>query len=105
MILDIHEDLQHSKYLGLPSLVGRPKKGVFKFLKDRVAKKIQEWSTKLLLRAGKIVLIKNVAQAISAYCMSCFLITKILGQEMERMINAYWWSSNSTNMKGIRWLA
>lgn len=104
-ILGVHEDLQGSKYLGLPSLVGRSKKGVFKFLKDKVAKKIQEWSTKLLSRAGKAVLIKNVAQAIPAYCMSCFLIPKTLCQEIEKMMNAYWWCSNSAYNKGIRWLA
>lgn len=70
-----------------------------------MGKKIQEWSTKLLSKAGKAVLVKSVAQAIHAYCMSCFLIPKTLCQELERMMNAYWWSSNSSNSKGIRWLA
>lgn len=39
-ILNVHEDIRHSKYLGLPSLVGRSKKAAFNFLKDKVGKKI-----------------------------------------------------------------
>lgn len=76
-ILGVHNELGDSKYLGLPSLVGRSKKTVFKFVKDRVHKRIQGWSNKLLSRAGKTVLIKNVAQSVPSYCMTCFLIPKL----------------------------
>lgn len=104
-LLGVSNDLSNSNYLGLPSLIGRSKKSVFKYLKDRVWKRIQGWSSKLLSRAGKAVLIRNVAQAIPSYTMSCFLIPKTLCKEIERMMNAYWWKSNSTNNKGVKWLA
>lgn len=80
-VLGVYTDLITSNYLGLPSLVGRSKKSVFKFLKDRVWRRIQGWNAKLLSRAGKAVLIKNVASSIPSYCMSCFLIPKSLSQE------------------------
>lgn len=104
-ILGVHNDLGDGRYLGLPFLVGRSKKKVFNFIKERVAKKIQSWSSKTLSRGGKTVLIKNVAQTIPSYCMSCFKIPKTLCQEIERLMNAYWWSSNSNLSKGIKWLA
>ena len=104
-ILQVHNDLGNSKYLGLPSLVGRSKKVVFNYLKDKIWSKIKCWNTKLLSRAGKAVLLRNVAQCIPAYTMSCFLIPKTLCQELERMMNAFWWSSNSSNNKGIKWLS
>lgn len=50
-------------------------------------------------------MLKNVAQAIPSYTMSCFLIPKTLCQEIERLMNAYWWKSNATTTKGIKWLA
>lgn len=104
-ILQVHNDIGTSKYLGLPSLVGKSKKTVFNYLKDRIWSKIQNWNTKLLSRAGKAVLLRNVAQTIPAYTMSCFLIPKSLCQELERMMNAYWWNSSSANSKGIKWLS
>lgn len=61
-ILGITNDLCLSNYLGLPSLIGRSKKSVFNLLKERVWKRIQGWSAKLLSKAGKAVLLRNVAQ-------------------------------------------
>lgn len=49
-----------------PSLIGRSKKSVFNFLKDKVRKRMQDWNTRLLSRTGTKVLIKNMAQAISS---------------------------------------
>ncbi|KAL8133871.1 hypothetical protein AgCh_009077 [Apium graveolens] len=104
-LLNITNDIGSSKYLGLPSLIGRSKKTVFRYLKDKIWKRIQGWSTKLLSKAGKAVLIRNVAQSIPSYIMSCFMIPKSLCLEIERMMNAFWWKSNSSDNKGIRWLA
>lgn len=89
--------------MGLPSLIGRSKKMVFFFMKERVWKRIQSWNSKFLSKAGKAVLIKSVAQAIPSYYMSCFLIPKTVCKELEIMMNGYWWQTNSTSNKGIRW--
>lgn len=62
-ILGVDKDLSESRYLGLPSSVGRSKKSVFNFVKERVWKTIHGWNNMLLSRAGKTVLIKNVAQS------------------------------------------
>lgn len=50
-------------------------------------------------------MIRNVAQMIPSYTMSCFLITKSLCQEIERLMNAFWWKTSSNSSKSIRWLA
>lgn len=78
---------------------------VFNFLKDRIWSKIQGWSAKSLSRAGKAVLLRNVAQAVPSYAMSCFLLPKSLCQELERMMNSFWWGSSKRDLKGIRWLS
>lgn len=102
-MLGVNNELGDSKYLGLPSLIGRAKKSVFNFIKERVWKKVQDWNHKSLSKAGKTVMIKNVAQSIPTYSMSCFLIPKSLCTEMERLMNGYWWGSGENNTKGIRW--
>lgn len=40
-ILGVHNGIINTKYLGLPSLVGRSKMRVFQYLKDRTSKRIQ----------------------------------------------------------------
>lgn len=104
-MLGVHNDLSTGHYLGLPSLIGRSKKAVFGFLKERLRKKIQGWSLKCLSRAGRAVLLMNVAQAIPTYVMSCFLLPRSLCQELQHMMNSFWWGSGTNSSKGIRWLS
>ncbi|KAL8114438.1 hypothetical protein AgCh_021333 [Apium graveolens] len=99
-VLGVHNDITNSHYLGLPSLVGRSKKRFFGYEKDRVVKRILGWNAKPISRAGKSILIKNVAQTIPAYSMSCFLLPRSLSQEIERLFNGYWWKSGSSQNKG-----
>ena len=59
-----------SKYLGLPTRIGRSKKEVFRAIKERMYSKLKGWKEKSLLKAGKEVLLKLVFQSISTYTMS-----------------------------------
>lgn len=101
----MHNDISNTHYLGLPSLVGRSKKRIFGYLKERAIQRIQGWSKKPMSRAEKTVLIKNVAQAIPAYSMQYLLLLKMLCQELEILFNKYWWCTNSGNSKGLNWLS
>ena len=55
--------------------------------------------------AGKDVLIKAVAQAISTYAMSCFDLTKSLCDDIGRMVCRFWWAQqeNENKMHWISW--
>lgn len=55
--------------------------------------------------AGREVLIKSTAQAILAYCMSMYLLPSILGNEIQRKLNSFWWGSGNTQARGVNWLA
>ncbi|GAU40629.1 hypothetical protein TSUD_190060 [Trifolium subterraneum] len=63
-----------------------------------------------VVEAGKEIMIKSVLQAISSYVMSMFILPTSLIDDIEKMINAFWWRSgtinnNNNNNKGIHWLA
>lgn len=102
-LVGVYNDLSTGNYLGLPSLIGRSKKLVFNFLKDRLWCKIQSWSAKCLSKASKAILLRSVAQAIPSYAMSCFLLPRSLCSDLEKMMNSYWWGSHNINKKGIKW--
>jgi len=63
-------------------MVGRSKKAIFSYLKDRILKKCQSWSVRLISCAGKEILVKYEAQAIPSYCMSAFLLPTSLCEEI-----------------------
>jgi hypothetical protein len=103
-ILGVHEVMGTGRYLGMSSMIGRNKKAAFSYLKDRMWKRIQSWTGKHLSKAGREVLVKSVAQAIPTYCMSTILLPETLGEELERMINSFWWGTNKASGRGINWL-
>jgi hypothetical protein len=92
-----------SKYLGMPTHIGRSKNQVFQFIQDKVWKKLKGWTEKNLSFAGRATLIKAVAQAIPTYIMSSCLIPKGLCDHMESQISNFWWGSNVDKRK-IHWV-
>jgi hypothetical protein len=92
-----------SKYLGLPTQIGKAKTQVFQFIQDKIWKKLKGWKEKNLSFAGRATLIKAVAQAIPTYIMSNFLLPKGLCDQMESQICNFWWGSN-VDKKKIHWV-
>ena len=93
----------HGKYLGLPSLIGKNKKAIFSFIKDKVWLRFQGWRKKLLSKAGKEVVLKTVVHSIPSYVMSVFLIPLCLCEELEKMMNSFWLGKNGRVHDGIKW--
>jgi hypothetical protein len=85
-------------------MVGRRKKAIFSYLKNRIWKKCQSWSAWSLSRAGKEVLIRSVAQAIPFYCMGDFLLPTSLCDEIEKIMNSFYWGSKKNGARGINWV-
>ena len=47
-LLGVKEVERHDRYLGLPTLIGRSKSQVFRFVRDMVWKKLKGWKEKAL---------------------------------------------------------
>jgi uncharacterized protein YbbK (DUF523 family) len=63
-ILKINRTVLDEKYLGLPTPRGRMKGDKFQSLKERLSKRLQDYSEKCMSAAAKEVLIKAAAQAL-----------------------------------------
>jgi hypothetical protein len=98
-ILEVEKETMNERYLGLPVHVGSSKSKVSAYLKDRVWNRIQGWKEKFMSWAEKEVLIKAIAQAIPAFAMGCFDITKTLCDQISAMICRYWWNQQEGKHK------
>lgn len=81
-------------YLGLPKMVARNRWEVFKYIKEKVWNRLQSWKGKMMSRAGKEILLKSVIQAIPSYAASIFLLPDKLCEDIELLMNKFWWLSN-----------
>ena len=97
--LDVHNEALSEKYLGMPTDVGTATNGAFKYLKDRVWKKVQGWMEQTLSAGGKEVLIKAVAQAVPTFSMSCFRMPRGLCQHIDSLLRGFWWGSKEGKRK------
>ena len=59
--------MEFEKYLGLPMVGGKNKANTFKDLRERIETGVTSWKEKLISKAGRVVLIKIVAQPIPTY--------------------------------------
>jgi hypothetical protein len=85
------------KYLGLPAMIGQSKKSIFHSLKARIVQRLQGWKEKFILRAGREILIKAMAQAIPTYAMNCFKLPKTWCEEINSLIARYWWGQKNAD--------
>ena len=97
--LMIHRQLGCENYLGLPIMFGRSKKKEFRAIKERIWTQTKNWSSKLLSRAGKSVLLQIVAQAIPIYVMNCFKLPRGFLNELNMIMANYWWGDTSIKRK------
>jgi hypothetical protein len=88
----------------MPTHVGSSINDSFKYLKDRVWKRVQGWMEQTLSAGGKEVLIKVVAQVVPTYSMSCFKLPRGLCKHIDGVLRSFWWGSNEGKRKSC-WVA
>ena len=59
----------------------------------------------MLSCAGREIMVKTVLQSFPNYPMNVFYIPMTLCNEIEGMINSFWWGSKKGDSRGINWLA
>ncbi|KAA3474192.1 reverse transcriptase [Gossypium australe] len=85
-LLRVRSSSSLEKYLCLPNMVGKRKREAFQNLADRIASRIESWSSRLLSLGGKEIFIKAILQAIPTFSMSCFLFPNVLCERIESIL-------------------
>lgn len=91
-------------YFGIPESLGGAKTKIFNFLIDTQQKRINGWTSKLLSKGGKEVLIKSVVSEMPTYVISCFRLPKGVTNKLTNAVANFWWSSNGQT-RDMHWLA
>ena len=78
------------KYLGLPMLIGKSKKGTFQ---EVVEKKNQGWKVKILSQAARTSLIRTVTSTMPSYFMSSLRLLKETAKKLDALNRKFWWGS------------
>ncbi|KAL9681044.1 hypothetical protein QQ045_012825 [Rhodiola kirilowii] len=76
-ILGIRQVPSHSKYLGLPLILGQQKTDVFKCIIEKIWRKISYW---------------KIIQALPVYMMSVYYFPHRVLDEIAKMISQFWWN-------------
>lgn len=93
---------KHVIYLGFPSEVSGSKKQVFQYIKDRLKKVTFGWNAATLSKGGTEIMLKPVDSAIPTYTMSLARFLDYLCDELEKMMNSYWWGTTEAK-KNTHW--
>lgn len=93
----------HSKYLGMPMVVGSNKTEIFRGVEEKLGNRVQNWNNRMLSWAGREILVKSCLQAIPLYLMGCFKFPKSLCNILSVMALKFWWSGD-TSHKVIHWI-
>lgn len=103
--LQMVEANDHSTYLGLPNIIGRNKSALLGFLKDKVDSRIRSWDGNYILRSGKEILVKHVAQTLPSYAMNIFLLPLDITRNIEKSLTRFWWNSGQNSKSKLNWMS
>ena len=89
----------HERYLGLPCVTNKSKRVLFDDIKERVWKKLQNWSNRFFSGGGREILLKAVIQSILVYSMNLFKLSSSLISDLHRLCAKFWWGGNGAKRK------
>jgi len=93
-------------YLGVPLFKGMVKSIYFSKLYDKITQRINNWKSKLLSPADKLVLINSVLSSIPLYSMACIKVpNNILSKIQKCMADFFWNNRDNKRLHRCSWKA
>lgn len=91
-------------YLGCPLYTGRTSPLIFYSLQEKIQAKLAGWKGKLLSAGAKIVLIKNVLQAMPLYLFPIIEPPKSVIKTLSKICSDFFWN-NTDRSHRIHWVS
>lgn len=87
------------RYLGFPLLHQGRNGDVFNFMIEKIQNRLTGWQSKLLSKAGKLVLVKSAASPIADYYMQCHALPIKVCNAVDKLIMNFLWGSTEEKRK------
>lgn len=102
MVLNIPEASFPVTYLGVPLISTKLRSADCIILKERILRRIQSWSNKLLPFGGRMQLITLVLFSIQVYWSSIFILPSKILKDIESVLNAFVWKGVDLKFHGVK---
>lgn len=86
-------------YLGVPVFKGKPKARFLQPIVDKIKTKLSNWKASILSIAGRVQLIKSVAQSMLIHTITIYDWPSFLLKELETCFRNFIWSGDITKRK------
>ncbi|KAL1326310.1 hypothetical protein AAHE18_13G219100 [Arachis hypogaea] len=93
------------RYLGVPLGANPRLVKTWKPIIDKVEKKLSLWKSKILSKAGKLVLIKAVLNSLPVYYLSLYKMSKAVAEKLISLQRRFLWSKEDgrNGMALVKW--
>ncbi|KAG8383539.1 hypothetical protein BUALT_Bualt04G0024000 [Buddleja alternifolia] len=104
-LLDIKECCHKIQHLGLPFCKQQKRTACFNDLVEKLNNKLSGWKAKNLSQAGRLILLKTVAQAIPVYQMSHYLLPISICSKLDASMRKFSWGHdpNKNHLHLMAW--
>ena len=82
---------------------GKSKANTFREIQEHISNRVLGWKEKFISKAGQVILIKTVVQAIPTYSMNLFNLPKSLCYNIKSILARYWWGQKKDERK-LHWI-
>ena len=86
-------------YLGLPLSHKRPNRSQVQFIMEKVRRKLANWKTAFLSKAGRLCLIQSTLSTIPAYYMQAIALPKATSRSIDQICNNFLWGDSGGKNK------
>ena len=93
------------KYLGFPIIHQGRVGNAYNFVVNKMQSKLAGWRSKLLSKAGKLVLVKSSATLVAEYYMQCQSLPIKVCNQIDKLIRNFLWGSTEEKRRLhlVRW--
>ena len=77
--------------LGVPIVHGRITKETYKYIVEKMSRRLEDWSSKMLSMAGRLVLNQTVLSAIPSFTMQTAVLTKATCSVIDKIQHDFLW--------------